>query len=135
MGHIPGHYVETSSEADLTRGIWLGPSSPRYSHGYGDLRHLPTVLVETHSLKPYRQRVLGTYVLLESSLRTLGNESRALQQAMVADASAAAAVVPLNGSRSTGKRTTLDFLGISSEAYVSPATQAKEIRWLGARTN
>ena len=32
----------------------------RFSHGYGDARHLPTVLVENHSLKPYHRRVLGT---------------------------------------------------------------------------
>ena len=58
---------------------------PRYSDGYGDLRHLPTVLVETHSLKPYRQRVLGTYVLLESALRTLGTHGKELREARVAD--------------------------------------------------
>src|SRR2546427_8239033 len=41
-----------------------------------DLRHLPSILVENHSLKPYRQRVLGTYVLLEASLRTIGAGGR-----------------------------------------------------------
>ena len=45
--------------------------APRFSHAYGDLRRLPTVLVENHSLKPYRQRVLGTYVLLEATLKAL----------------------------------------------------------------
>ena len=29
-------------------------ASPRFSNGWGDARHLPTILVEAHSLKPYR---------------------------------------------------------------------------------
>ena len=104
---------------------------PRYSEGYGDLRHLPTVLVETHSLKPYRQRVLGTYVLLESSLRTLGAEGKALQRAVAADGSATRAVVPLNRRKATAERTATDFLGVAHETYVSSATGGAEIRWLG----
>lgn len=43
--------------------------------GYGDLAHVPTVLLKTHSLKPYRQRVLGTYVFVETALRLVGDET------------------------------------------------------------
>ena len=57
----------------------LGAFSPRFSHGYGDLRRLPTVLVENHSLKPYRQRVLGTYVLLEATLKALASRRQEAQ--------------------------------------------------------
>jgi hypothetical protein len=49
----------------VSKGIDLYAFAPRFSTAYGDLRRLPAVLVENHSLKPYRQRVLGTYVLLE----------------------------------------------------------------------
>ena len=52
---------------DLAKGIEFGVYSPRFSTGYGDLCHVPSVLVENHALKPYRQRVLGTYVLLETT--------------------------------------------------------------------
>jgi murein tripeptide amidase MpaA len=131
MGHIPGQYFEVSDETDLAKGVSVGPSLPRYSNGYGDMRHLPTVLVETHSLKPYRQRVLGTYVLLESSLRTLGTQGNALQRAVDDDEAAAPSVMPLNGGKATGERKSIDFFGISYETYVSPATQTNEIRWLG----
>jgi hypothetical protein len=83
-------------------------------------------------LKPYRQRVLGTYVLLESSLRALGSEGRALQRAIAEDVSANSSTVPLNDGKATGERTTVDFLGVSYETYASPATGGSEIRWLGA---
>jgi murein tripeptide amidase MpaA len=131
MGHIPGPFFEVSDEIDVAKGLSMGPTLPRYSNGYGDLRHLPTVLVETHSLKPYRQRVLGTYVLLETSLRTLGTEGNALQRAVAADVAAAPAKVALNAGKNSGEKKTMDFLGISSETYASPATGTNEIRWLG----
>lgn len=131
MGHIPGQFFEISDETDLARGLSVGPSLPRYSNGYGDLRHLPTVLVETHSLKPYRQRVLGTYVLLEASLRALGTQGPALRQAVAADEAVRPALIPLNAGKTTGERKAMDFLGVSYETYISPATGTKEIRWLG----
>ena len=131
MGHIPGQFFEVSDEIDLAKGFSVGPSLPRYSNGYGDLRHLPTVLVETHSLKSYRQRVLGTYVLLEASLRALGTHGNALQQALAADVAACPAMVPLNGGKASGESKTTDFLGVSYETYVSPATGTNEVRWLG----
>lgn len=130
MGHIPGQFFDVD-EIDETKGLPVGPLLPRYSNGYGDLRHLSTVLVETHSLKPYRQRVLGTYVLIEASLRALGTEGTALQQAVTADMAARPAMVPLNQGKSTGERKTIDFLGVASETYLSPATGTNEIRWLG----
>ena len=33
-------------KVDPTQGIWSWTGSPRFSNGYGDVRHLPTVLVE-----------------------------------------------------------------------------------------
>ena len=68
-----------------TRASALSPDTPRFSTGYGELARQPTVLVETHSLKPYRQRVLGTYVLIEESLRLVGAEQRGLERAIAAD--------------------------------------------------
>ena len=132
MGHVPGQFFDRSDEIDIAKGFSVASSLPRYSEGYGDLRHLPSVLVETHSLKPYRQRVLGTYVLIESSLRILGNRGNALRRAVDADATAKRAAVVLPGrARATGEQTTMDFLGISHETYTSPATGAAEVRWLG----
>jgi hypothetical protein len=131
MGHIPGQFFDRGDVVDTTNGLSVGPSMPRFSDGYGDLRHLPTVLVENHSLKSYRQRVLGTYVLLESSLRTLGAEGKALQSAVAADGSARRAVVPMNRGKATREGTAMDYLGIAHETYISPATGGAEIRWLG----
>lgn len=130
-GHIPGPLVSARDDRDLNKGLGSGTFLPRFSHSYGDLRHLPSVLVENHSLKPYRQRVLGTYVLLESTLGTLGSRATGLQEAIAADRAARPASLPINSSRGGGGQTAMDFLGIGYETYVSPATGGAEVRWLG----
>ena len=93
-GHIPGVYIAAVDSRDPDKGIALDPDSPRFSTGYGDLARIPTVLVETHSLKPYKQRVLGTYVLIEESLRLVGAEGAAAEAAIAADRASRPATVP-----------------------------------------
>jgi hypothetical protein len=104
---------------------------PRYSHGYGDLRHLPTILVECHSLKPYRQRVLGTYVLVEAALKTLGAGASEVAAAIAADRGARPSTLLMNDSAPDGDPSAIDFQGIAYETYLSPASGRKEVRWLG----
>jgi len=130
-GHIPGPLVFALNGRDITQGISLGHYNPRYSSGYGDLRHLPTVLVENHSLKPYRQRVLGTRVLLEAALKTLGANAVSLKAAILDDSAARPQRIPMNWGRGGGGQRTIDFLGTAYETYVSSVSGAKEIRWLG----
>jgi hypothetical protein len=84
-GHIPGPLVFPVDDADLSHGVVEWTAGPRFSNGWGDARHLPTVLVENHSLKPYDQRVFGTYVWLASVLETLGAHGGELREAVAAD--------------------------------------------------
>jgi len=130
-GHIPGPLVFAVNYRDLTQGISAGPGKPRFSSGYGDLRHIPTVLIENHSLKPYKQRVLGTYVLLEASLKLLGEQAQNVQAAILADTSARPATLATNWNGESHVKTTMDFAGIAYEEFVSPASGTKEVRWLG----
>ncbi len=130
-GHIPGGLVFAANNRDLAGGLFRGNGDARFSNAYGDLRGIPSVLVENHSLKPYRQRVLGTYVLLEASLRVLGDHAAAVQQAGQADAAARPAALPVNWQPDSAATTRTDFLGIAHEEYVSPASGVKEVRWLG----
>src|SRR6185503_9179228 len=100
---------------DLTKGIDMNAFQPRFSHAYGDLRRLPTVLVENHSLKPYRQRVLGTYVLLEASLKTLATDGKALKDAIAKDREMRPQIVDANWKAKIEPRGSMDFLTIASE--------------------
>ena len=132
MGHIPGGYVDVLDGREPDKGITLGADQPRYSTGYGDLARIPTVLVETHSLKPYRQRVLGTYVLLEESLRLVGSEGPRIAAAIAADRAARPRTETLSWKAEDKPYVVIpDFKGVAHDSYTSPASGGNEIRWLG----
>jgi hypothetical protein len=130
-GHIPSGLVFTQDNRNLDAGLGDGCAPPRLSHGYGDLRRIPTILVENHSLKPYRQRVLGTYVLLEAALGALGGNAEALRVAAAADKASRPARVALTTTEEGGAVTETSFLGIACETYLSSASGAQEVRWTG----
>jgi murein tripeptide amidase MpaA len=130
-GHTPGYYVSAVDNENPDKGIVHDADTPRFSTGYGDHRRLPTVLVETHSLKPFRQRVLGTYVLVEAALRLIGEDGAAAQQAIAADRAARPAQITLTWKPLEKPIDQIDFLGIAHQKYVSPASGANVIRWLG----
>jgi hypothetical protein len=130
-GHIPGPLVLPLDDRDLSKGLLLGGSQPRFSTSYGDLVHTPSVLVENHSLKPYRQRVLGTYVLLEESLKALARDGAALQGAIAADRALRPDAIGSRGRPAIAEGVSIDFQPIASETWRSPASGRDEVRFLG----
>ena len=136
MGHIPGPLIFPAGGDDLSRGLTVANYPPRFSHGYGDARHLATVLVENHSLKPYEQRVLGTLVLLESAMESLGRDGNTLRQAIHADRDLRPDPIPLDWSepKSGAVPETLDFLGIESRSSASSISGGTRIEFLGRPT-
>ncbi|CAA9499305.1 MAG: FIG00480783: hypothetical protein [uncultured Sphingomonas sp.] len=131
-GHIPGPYVDAIDGRDPAKGIRLAADQPRYSTGYADLARIPSVLVETHSLKPYRQRVLGTYVLVEESLRLVAREGRAIAAAIAADRASRPRTEVLTWKAAPKLIATIpNFKGVAYDRYLSAASGGNEIRWLG----
>jgi hypothetical protein len=132
MGHIPGPLSFAINGRDMTGGNFVWTAPPRFSNGWGDARHLPTVLVENHSLKPYDQRVLGTYVFLETALRVIGAHGDDLRKATATDRAAREAEVVLGWQvdRSETPKT-VPYKAISSELYDSPITGQQIVRWTG----
>ncbi len=130
-GHIPGPLIFMRDENDVSKGTELNAFAPRFSHGYGDLRRLPTVLVENHSLKPYRQRVLGTYVLLEATLKALASDGKSLKAAIAADRALRPATIDANWKTKDQPVGTMDFLTIESTKASSPASGEQTTRWNG----
>ena len=129
-GHEPGPLVFALDNTDLSKGLEYWHAGPRFSDGYGDVRHLPTVLIENHSLKPFKRRVLGTYVLLEQTLKTVAAEHTKLQAAIEQDRYRFPARVPLTWQNVTLKQTR-DFKGIDYELESSPIAGDKVVRWTG----
>jgi murein tripeptide amidase MpaA len=130
-GHTPGLYIDPRDGNDPDAGINHNADAPRFSTGYGDLRRLPTVLLETHSLKPYRQRVLGTYIFFETALRLLGDHGAALGASIAADRALRPTSATLAWRDLPDPIATIDFLGVAHERTLSPASGRPEVRWLG----
>jgi hypothetical protein len=131
-GHLPGPLVWPRNERDMADGNRMFSGSPRFSNQYGNVRHLPTVLVENHSLKPYPQRVLGTYVLLAASMEILSDRRGELRQAIDRDQSLQPKQVVLDWKEADPPVSeTHDFAGVRSELVDSPVTGQMINRWTG----
>lgn len=131
-GHLPTSYPSPIDTRAPEKGIRQAPEGPRYSTGYGDFIGVPTVLVENHMLKPYRQRVLGTYVLLEAGLRLAGEDRARIAAAKARDrASRPATMLTKWKPAGTPIGWVEDFRGIAFDTYRSPATGRLEQRWTG----
>ena len=121
-GHKIFYYVFPREDKDLSKGLTAEAATPRFSTGYFALQNRPSLLIETHMLKPYKTRVEGTYELLKALIGTINADPRALRSA-VREADEAtiregrtydpASVYPLRfglGGKSTPRR----FLGVES---------------------
>lgn len=132
-GHVPGYLVFGLDNQNPDQGLFKwSAASPRFSDGYGNARHLPSLLVENHSLKPYPQRVLGTYVFLAALLETLGREGAGLEQAISADRARRPETIPLTFEVSADRAPEIiEFLGVEWESSPSRASGAEQLAWLG----
>jgi hypothetical protein len=131
MGHTPTRFVNFIDNLDPGKGLSGGPDMARFSTGYGDARHLPTILVETHSLKPFAQRVVGTYVLLECILRTMNASGTGLKQAIASDAGRSEPEFPTRFTLSKEDPPVVEFLGVESRPVPSAISGGLNVEWLG----
>lgn len=88
-GHIIAPYIFPREDNDLSKGLRGGPALPRFSTAYGAVQNRPTLLIETHMLKPYKTRVTATYDILVATLELMKRESSNLRALnLCADAAA-----------------------------------------------
>lgn len=80
-GHVPAVFFGLIDSKDPSKGIRSGPFSPRFSTGYVSIRNRPSILVETHMLKPYRTRVIAHYNIMLRTLELLNRDPDSLREA------------------------------------------------------
>lgn len=130
-GHIPGELVFGVDDQDPKAGFNDGGLGERFSNGWGAAAHVPTILIENHSLKPHAQRVLGTYVFIETALKLLAEQGEPLRTAIAADSALRPDEILANFVSDPTPAYTRAFKGIRYEYYDSPASGRREVRWLG----
>jgi hypothetical protein len=79
-GNLLTHYLEFGGR-EVTTGIYTFIATPRFATGYVPLRNRPGLLIETHSLKPYKSRVRGTYDVLWKTLSEINRSKASLFEA------------------------------------------------------
>ncbi|MFC5626851.1 M14 family metallopeptidase [Algoriphagus winogradskyi] len=131
QGHIPGPLLFAANGNDFSAGNVAFSFSPRFSHTYGDIRHMASILIENHSLKPFEQRVLGTYVFLEQAIKSLGNHYAALQKAVESDSNQPKESIPVKFKFRDTPADSMEFLGIASSKVKSEITGAEYVKWEG----
>lgn len=77
-GFITGPYFELYAE-DLRDGFTDWPALPRYSTGYAAAQNRLCLLVETHSLKPFANRVLSTKAMNTAVLEFINRQYNVLR--------------------------------------------------------
>jgi hypothetical protein len=68
-------YVNMNDYSNPAKGINAWVSSPKLSTGYAAIRNKVGILIETHSLKPYKERVFATLDYLEGCIK-IANEQK-----------------------------------------------------------
>jgi hypothetical protein len=62
----------------LDDGLIYWPATPRFSTGYFALLNRPSLLIETHMIKPYKDRVFATKAMIETTLELIYSNASGL---------------------------------------------------------
>lgn len=130
QGHEPGPLVFVMDKRDFKKGLAGWVAGPRFSNGWADIKALPSILLENHSLKPYKQRVLGTYVFVDGVIDALSEHHQALAKAVETEKH----FVPdeLIVERSYAEKPALiSFKGIAYKRFESALSGQMEAKYLG----
>jgi hypothetical protein len=105
--------------------------SPRYSTGYTTLWNTLGMMVETHMLKPYKQRVEGTYELMKTMIEIVenqGEEISRLRQNAYEDFQNKP-TYPIQWTIDTTQTTTLQFKGFEGQMIDSDLTGSQRLKY------
>ena len=72
------YYNQDRPEDGISRVFF----DPRYSESYGAMRNRPSLLIENHIYKPYRQRVECTIAYIRNSMKILAENTETLKDAV-----------------------------------------------------
>ncbi len=137
MGHKLAPYIVLKTPDDPRSGFGLNATTPRFSTGYVALWNRPALLLETHMLKDYKTRVVGTYDLLVQILAYFkdhpGQLRRITEQADQETIAAGrvydpARRVPVDFKEGPA-HVPYDFLGVAYHHEVSPVSGAVWVQY------
>tara|TARA_R110002020_G_scaffold445961_1_gene658030 strand:- start:112842 stop:114602 length:1761 start_codon:yes stop_codon:yes gene_type:complete len=105
--------------------------SPRYSTGYTTLWNTLGMMVETHMLKPYKERVQGTYELMKTMIGIAETDHKSIKE-MRANAlreNQQRKTYPLQWELDTTRTVTLNFKGFEADTLISEVTGLPRLKY------
>ncbi|MDT0555975.1 M14 family metallopeptidase [Patiriisocius hiemis] len=105
--------------------------SPRYSTGYTTLYNTLGMMVETHMLKPYKNRVEGTYELMKSFINIADKDAEVIKE-LRKNAQTNYKVgnyYPISWGIDSTQTTTLQFKGYEAEMIPSKVTNNDRLKY------
>ncbi|WP_374959208.1 M14 family metallopeptidase [Gilvibacter sp.] len=104
---------------------------PRYSTGYTSLFNTLGLMVETHMLKPYKDRVMGTYALMQSVLEFAESNSQQIKQVKrnAWKNYTVGSDYPIGWTVDSSKTSTLNFKGYEGAYIPSTITGANRLKY------
>ena len=105
--------------------------TPRYSTGYTTLFNTLGMMIETHMLKPYKQRAEGTYELMKSMIEITEEQGEEIAKLRKAQTNlwSAGDSYPLTWAVDSSQTSTLKFKGYEGEMIPSEFTGAKRLKY------
>ncbi|MEG1040903.1 MAG: M14 family metallopeptidase [Pseudomonas sp.] len=129
-GHVVHECISLNDNQDPTQGYYPYRSDfARFSNQYGDIRNVPSILIEQHALHPYRTQVLGNYVMLKAMIQVIGEQSASLKEAIRQDRERLENQQEVILTWKPGKAQTTPFIVGDYRYEQSPITGAKTIVW------
>lgn len=110
--------------------------SPRYSTGYTTLFNTLGMMVETHMLKPYKQRVEGTYELMKSMTEIVDADAKIIKTLRTKQNSMfkPGDLYPLNWELDTDRSSTINFKGYKADTIISAVTGKPRLKYDRTKT-
>ncbi|WP_026811376.1 M14 family metallopeptidase [Arenibacter latericius] len=105
--------------------------SPRYSTGYTTLWNTLGLMVETHMLKPYKQRVEGTYAILVKLIELSEQDHRKIKNLREHsfERYIEKMTYPLQWAIDTTKSSLLTFKGYNADTIISKVTGLPRLKY------
>ena len=129
-GHISTPFVNVYNQVP-EKGFSQFFDSPRYSTGYTALFNSLGFMVETHMLKPYKERVEATYEILFSSLEFLNTYSTKIKElrAKAIEETLNKKTYPIQFEIDSSYATPINFRGYEGEYITSEITGNKRLKY------
>ncbi|WP_298480733.1 M14 family metallopeptidase [uncultured Maribacter sp.] len=104
---------------------------PRYSTGYTTLWNTIGMMVETHMLKPYKQRVEGTYIVLKNAIEIAEKDRKEIKSSRIKTNEYFANLksYPIHWQVDTLKTATLNFKGFEADTIISKVTGFPRLKY------